>query len=111
MANVEVLEEKVPSEDNPTKVHVASKRLPQHPVLDRVDTTTTRIIGSTTVESEEKETPEEEIPQEIPDPDDNYNELLCKECVIRDTVGCDHCGIYIYGFKHKHFKFKVTKLQ
>jgi hypothetical protein len=44
------------------------------------------------------------------DPDNNYRSTICKKCVIYDTVGCDHCALYVYGYKHQEFKFKVTKL-
>ncbi len=40
--------------------------------------------------------------------DDDFQEL-CKECVIRDIEGCNHCGIYIYGYKHKQFVIKVKR--
>jgi len=43
-------------------------------------------------------------------PDKSYAEL-CKQCVIRDIVGCDHCGVFVYGYHHKQFKISVEKIQ
>lgn len=61
---------------------------------------------------EEKEVVEKPADgEDVIDPEDNYNHELCKSiCVIRDLVGCDRCGIFMYGFKHKQVKIKITKL-
>lgn len=40
---------------------------------------------------------------------DNFK-LICRECVIRDLVGCIQCGIYQYGLNHKYFNIKATRL-
>lgn len=44
------------------------------------------------------------------DPDDNYR-VLCEQCVIRDLVGCDQCGVFVYGYNHKAFKIRVQKVE
>lgn len=44
------------------------------------------------------------------DPDDNYNEVICRNCVIYELVGCDRCGIFQYAYKHKSVKIKASKI-
>lgn len=104
-----------------TGVHVKSKRLSplgktlmeNAPVLQQPNTKeeeTTRVIpGTVTSNEEEREVTSEELPIDN-DPENNYQSIVCKHCVVRDMVGCDHCGLYIYGYKHRQFKFKATKI-
>ena len=133
MVNVRGLEENIdldttPSggntvinEQSPTQVHVVqhvnSKRLsPLGKTLmettsmlqqtETKDDSVTKVIPGTAIATEEKEV-EEELPI---DPENNYQKVVCKHCVVRDMVGCDHCGLYIYGYRHKQFKFKATKI-
>ena len=62
--------------------------------------------------SEEDITTNEEVEETVAKmdtPEESHMEL-CKQCVIRDLVGCDRCGIFIYGYRHKQFKISVEKI-
>lgn len=75
------------------------------------DDDTTSMASNQTLPTIKPSTDEEEDEISIEeDPDNNYRSTICKNCVIYDVVGCEQCGIFIYGHKHNEYKFKVTKL-
>jgi hypothetical protein len=87
--------------DGYTGVAVSSKTEPEQPV-------TAAVRGP--LEPIQKEQIESNEDKKEIDPENNFRDTICPNCVIYDLVGCDHCGLYAYGWKHPQYKFKVTKI-
>jgi hypothetical protein len=72
----------------------------------------TRVVSTNPTQEEEEQTSGyvEEEPEKPVNPDDNFRAVVCPNCIIYETVGCQHCGLYQYGYKHKNFNFRAEKI-
>lgn len=101
-------------EDEQNPDHVSG--LTSSPVMKKLQPPnsgdTTRVVSTNPTQEEDEPTSGyvEEEPEKPVNPDDNFRAVVCPNCIIYETVGCQHCGLYQYGYKHKNFNFRAEKI-